>query len=38
MGFELVIGFTNHLQVLTTNNYYIIADLQSLHTNLLCIH
>jgi hypothetical protein len=38
MGFGLVIGFTNHLQVVTTNNYYTIADLynlQSLHTNLL---
>jgi hypothetical protein len=38
MGFGLVIGFINHLQVVTTNNYYTIADLhnlQSLHTNLL---
>jgi hypothetical protein len=39
-GFGLVIGFTNHLQVVTTINYYTIADLhilQSLHTNLLGI-
>jgi hypothetical protein len=39
-GFELVIGFINHRQVVTTNNYYSIADLdnlQSLHTNLLSL-
>jgi hypothetical protein len=33
-------GFNNHLQVITTNNYYTIADLhnlQSLHTNLLSV-
>jgi hypothetical protein len=38
--FELVIGFINHLQVVTTNNYYTIAylhNLQSLHTNLLSL-
>jgi type IV secretory pathway TrbD component len=39
-GFGLVTGFINNLQVVTTNNYYTIADLhnlQSLHTNLsLC--
>jgi hypothetical protein len=34
--FALVIGFINNLQVITTNNYYTLADLQnlqSLHTN-----
>jgi hypothetical protein len=38
--FGLVIGFLNHLQVVTTNNYYTIADLrylQSLHTKLLSL-
>jgi hypothetical protein len=37
-GFELVIGFINHLQVVATNNCYTIADLhnlRSLHTNVL---
>jgi hypothetical protein len=37
MGFRLVIGFIDHLQVVTTINYNTIADLhnlQSLHTNL----
>jgi hypothetical protein len=37
MGFGLVIGFFNNLQVVTTINYYTIAalhNLQSLHTNL----
>jgi hypothetical protein len=40
MGFGSVIGFINHLQALTTNNNYIIADLhnlQSLNTNLLSL-
>jgi hypothetical protein len=35
---EIVVGFSNHLQVVTTNNYYTIADLhnlQSLHNNIL---
>jgi hypothetical protein len=35
MGFGLVTGFINHLQVITTINYYTVADLhnlQSLHT------
>jgi hypothetical protein len=39
-GFGLLIRFINHLQVVTTNNYYTIADLhnlQSLHTNLLSL-
>jgi hypothetical protein len=39
-GFWLVIGFINRLQVVTTINYYTIADLrnlQSLHTNLLSL-
>jgi hypothetical protein len=38
--FGLVIGFINHLQVVTTITYYTIArlhDLQSLHTNLLSL-
>jgi hypothetical protein len=40
MGFGLIIGFINHLQVVTTNNYYTIADLhnlQSPHTNILSL-
>jgi hypothetical protein len=40
MGFGLVIGFINHLQVVTANNYYTIADLHnlhSLHANLLSL-
>jgi hypothetical protein len=39
-GFGLVIGCINHLQVVTTINYYTIAhsqNLQSLHTNLLSL-
>jgi hypothetical protein len=39
-GFGWRIGFTNHLQVVTTNNYYIIANLHNLqlpHTNLLSL-
>jgi hypothetical protein len=35
-GLGLVIGFIDHLQVVTTINYYTIAalhNLQSLHTN-----
>jgi hypothetical protein len=39
-GCGLVIGFVNHLQVVTTNNYYTIAyvhNLQSLHTNILSL-
>jgi hypothetical protein len=39
-GFGLVIGFINHLQVVTTINNYIIAalhNLQSLHTNLFSL-
>jgi hypothetical protein len=38
--FGLVIGFINHLQVVTTINYYTVADshnLQLLHTNLLSL-
>jgi hypothetical protein len=30
-GFELDIGLTDHLQVVTTNNHNTIADLQTLH-------
>jgi hypothetical protein len=40
MGFWLVIGFINNLQIVTTNNYYITAALrnvQSLHTNLFSL-
>jgi hypothetical protein len=36
MGVGLVIGFINHLQVVTTYNYYSVAalhNLKSLHTN-----
>jgi hypothetical protein len=36
----LVIGVINHLQIVTTNNEYTIADLhnlQLLHTNLLTV-
>jgi hypothetical protein len=39
-GFELVIGFIDNLQVVTTINYNTIADLhnlQSLHTNLFSL-
>jgi hypothetical protein len=39
-GFELVIGFINNPQVVTTINYYTIVALhnvQSLHTNLLTL-
>jgi hypothetical protein len=38
--FGLLIGFVNNLQVVTTNNYNTIADLQnlqSLHTNLFSL-
>jgi hypothetical protein len=38
--FGLVIGFIDHLQVVTTINYYAIAalhNLQSLHTNLFSL-
>jgi hypothetical protein len=40
MGFRLVIVFINHLQVVTTINYYTIAalnNLQSLRTNLFSL-
>jgi hypothetical protein len=40
MVFKRVIRFINHIQVVTTNNYYTIADLhnlQSLHINLLSV-
>jgi hypothetical protein len=37
-GFVLVIGFINHSQVVTTNNYYTVPDLHnSLHYNLLSL-
>jgi hypothetical protein len=39
-GFGLVVGFTNHLQVVTTIIYYTIADLhnlQSFHINFLSL-
>jgi hypothetical protein len=39
-GFGLVIGFINHSQVVTTNNYNTVPDLhnlQSLHYNLLSL-
>jgi hypothetical protein len=39
-GFVLVIGLINHLQIVSTMNYYTIADLhsvQSLHNNLLSL-
>jgi hypothetical protein len=40
MGFGLVIGFINNLQVVATINFYAVAtlhDLQSLHTNLFSL-
>jgi hypothetical protein len=40
VGFRLVTGFTNDLQVANITNYYIIADLhnlQSLHANLVSL-
>jgi hypothetical protein len=40
MGFGLVIGFTDHLQVVTAIGSYTIADLsnlKSLHTELLSL-
>jgi hypothetical protein len=39
-GFWLVIGFIDHLQAVSTNNYNTTADLhnlQQLHTNLLSL-
>jgi hypothetical protein len=30
LGFGLVIGFINHIQDVTTNNYYTIPDLHNL--------
>jgi hypothetical protein len=39
-GFGLVVGFIINLQVVTTSNYYILADLhilESFHTNLLSL-
>jgi hypothetical protein len=39
-GFGMVIGFTEYLQVVTTNNYNTTTDLhnlQSLHTNLFSL-
>jgi hypothetical protein len=39
-GFELVIGFNHHLQVVTTINYNIVPalhNLQSLNTNLFTL-
>jgi hypothetical protein len=40
MGQGLLIGFINHLQVVTAINYYTVAalhNLQSLHTNLFSL-
>jgi hypothetical protein len=40
MGLGLVIGFIDHLQVVTTIYYYIISalhNLQSLHINLFSL-
>jgi hypothetical protein len=39
-GFGLIIGFIDHLQAVTTINYYTIStldNLQSLHTNLFSL-
>jgi hypothetical protein len=36
-GLELVIGFIDHLQVVTTNNYYIIADFHNTNHSTLSL-
>jgi hypothetical protein len=40
MGFTLVIGFTDHLQVITTINIYSVTDFshyKELHANLFSL-
>jgi hypothetical protein len=37
MGFGFVIGFIDHLQVVTANNYYIIADFHSTNHSTLSL-
>jgi hypothetical protein len=35
MGFGLVIGFTDHVQVITTNNYNTVADFHTTNHSTL---
>jgi hypothetical protein len=35
MGFRLVIGFIDHLQVITTNNYYTVTDFHTTNHSTL---
>jgi hypothetical protein len=37
-GFSLVILFINHLQLVTTNNYYTIPDLHNLYNSVTESH
>jgi hypothetical protein len=37
MGFGLLIGFTDHLQVITTNNYHTIADIHTTNHSTLSL-
>jgi hypothetical protein len=37
MGFELLIGFIEHLEVVTTSNYSAIANSHNLQFTIACI-